>query len=364
MFIETNYANCYLDYGRLTRVTEGGPAYRTSIRNDIKNRYPIENRNHVHKMFIPEDLNGERVYHIYYGVSYRVEERIGEPNKEERNMWTKDNSKEGLIADRYWKYKRTPNKVGIVYPDNSFEFTADGGLGQGLRQMFSGGWFSNSTWVSTEVNRGGAVMYTGSWEPKHENGVYSRVWSIHNWHPIFKGLRINIKDNTVHHSCNYEVRTYKSIRSETKKLFDEYRTDLETAKLIINSMGKDNFLEDVKEAYTTGNYTIEDTYNDTIHGNFKSPVEMLTALCIAYAHKYRGNLLHVARSDDRGWYYNSLDINAIMTRVIEVFKEDLIFTNKTIAMEEVVHKVGVRYPSTKWGVIVSCNGNIVSQYTN
>jgi len=315
-------------------------------------------------MFIPEDLNGERVYRIYYGVTYSVEERIGEPNKEEQNMWTKDNSTDGLIADRYWKYKRTPNEVGIVYPDNSFEFTADGGLGQGLRQMFSRGWFSNSTRVSTEVNRGGAVIYTGGWEVKYDEGLHKRVWSIHNWHPIFKGLRINIKDNTIHHSCNYEVKTYKTIRSASKILFDKYREGFESAKLIISNMGKDNFLEEIKEALNIGSHNIEDTYNDIVNDNFSNNIDMMLSLCIAYEHRYQGALTHVARSNERGWWYNNLNVDRILNRVIEVFREDLIFINKSIAMEEVVHKVGVRYPATKWGVAVSCNGNIVAQYTN
>lgn len=358
MYIPTEYANCYLDYNRLTRVTEVEPAYRLSIKNSLANRYPIENRKHTHKIFIPETLNNETVYRIYYGFSYQKIEQFEVPAVNEEKQWTYDTTR-----NIYFKYKRVPNEVGIVYPDNSFEFTSYDGLGQGLRQMFSGGWFKNDVWVSTEVNRGGAVVYTGEWETKIKDGLHRREWTVNNWHPIFRGLRINLRDNTVHHSCKYEVKTYKTIRSASKILFDKYREGFESAKLIISNMGKDNFLEEIKEALNIGSHNIEDTYNDVVNDNFSNNIDMMLSLCIAYEHRYQGALTHVARSNERGWWYNNLNVDRILNRVIEVFKEDLIFINKSIAMEEVSHKVGIRYPSTKWGVTVICNNEVVSQYS-
>lgn len=353
---ESNYANCYLDYNRLTRITEVEKPYKITKVSTTPNRYPLVDRNHNHKYFIPEELNGEKVYRVYYYYTWSkentTEEIYNSFDEATLKQWTSGKDWKG--EQQYFKFTRTPREVGIVYPDNSFEFTASKCLDQGLRGMFARGWFKPCTDVVSQVNRGGVVMF--SW-----SGSYTSN-NRYNWHPIFKGLRINLHDNSVHHSCKYEVSTRKVIRKVNKELFSYYKEDIKVAKVIASVMGKDQFIQELINVNTL--HPNSDDLKSFINTEGTSPVDKILALCLLYSINTKFNLHWILNnsSSKNDWWYKSLDVESLINSVLRIFKNELIRENENIVLTEVVHTPSEIYPQTKWGVIVRHNGNIVEQY--
>jgi hypothetical protein len=360
MTTESNYACCDLDYNRLKRITDVEKPYKLTKVSTMPNRYPLVQRTHNHKYFIPETINGEVAYRVYYGHSW-YRDHITEDEYDALSAEVKAQYHVGRDyygKQEWFKYVKTLNEVGLVYPDNSFEFTAVSSLGQGLRVMLSRGWFKNNTDVVAQVNRGGVVMF--NWEGSYYNG------NRYNWHPVFKGLRINLPDMSLHHSCKYEVLTKKVIRKESKQLFAKHKEDIQIATLLINAMGKENF---VKESIAFDTALAPTSKKEELYKYVDrediTPLDKIIALCILYSNRSKFNFNWVL-SEDKGtssWAYNELDVEALINCAIRNFKEDLLRDNAETAFTTVSHKVGDIYPQTKWGVTVLHNGNITQQYT-
>ena len=147
----------YLNYERLKEITKIASPYRGST-----NRYPIGKRTQNNKYFLEEKEGDEIIYRIIYGNSwttteitkeeYIVAKNNNDPDVYEQEDW---NSKDKI----YRRYKRKPNELGIVRPDNTFEFTKSlaNGYGQGDKQILSG-WsagylYSSSRQGGMEIGR-------------------------------------------------------------------------------------------------------------------------------------------------------------------------------------------------------------------
>ena len=99
-----------LTWARLTDITKTVKPYRGTT-----NRYPIGDRRHNHKDFVVEERDGEQVYVVRYGFTWRDHEHT----KEE---WL---ANQGGIHKRdyngkttYHSYSKVPAEMGIVRSDN------------------------------------------------------------------------------------------------------------------------------------------------------------------------------------------------------------------------------------------------------
>lgn len=160
-----------LNYTRLNSVSNSVSPYRGSL-----NRFPIGNRRQNTKYFLVGEENGERVFTIVHGdrftyVSLTKEEYDKQSKEGVARLHAHQNS-DGTWTCR--RYDKIPNVLGLVRPDNTFEFTGIG-YGQGDRGILSS--YSRG-WLCTDSRRGGMIWRTGQ-------NIDRKVV------PIYHGLRVD-----------------------------------------------------------------------------------------------------------------------------------------------------------------------------
>jgi hypothetical protein len=132
-----------------------------------------------------------------------------------------------------------PNEVGIVRPDNTFEFTTNS-LHQGLCMFindFIDGWVYRSS-------RHGGYVYRVSIK-NHTEEVF---------HPVFKGIRLGLGENKdVHELSKYQLTGRSVNRKESKQLMSKYSDMFKVSEIMAKTMKPEDFVmtavEVVNEAY-------------------------------------------------------------------------------------------------------------------
>jgi len=109
-----------LNYKRLDGIANSISPYRGSL-----NRFPIGDRRHNTKYFLVEEEDKERVFNIVHGQRWThvslTKEEYEEHEKQGSPRLNKYQDGDGSWT--YYKYEVSPNILGIVRPDNTFEFT-------------------------------------------------------------------------------------------------------------------------------------------------------------------------------------------------------------------------------------------------
>jgi len=339
-----------LDYARLERITTVEKPYRKST-----NRYPLENRKCSYKYFIEEQLDGEKVYAIVYGHKYEQEPiTIEEYNADIANS---KNSHIDTVTKTYYRYRKVPNKIGIVHPDNTFEFITDFkiGLGQGVRIHFNNGWFRYGTNLKSSTKHGGVIVTFGY-------GADAIT------HPVFKGLRISLDTGEAHSSCKYEVHRKIAIRKKVNELCKPYKKPLDTALLMLNNMTKETVVAFIREEVASKRDTDSSIPKEEIqkakNSMIDTPIDSLLLLAYEWATSYgfRYMIESPDNNSSRSWVYDNFSVNTCMLSVIKKFKRDLCESNSMTILTEEVSQAGDVYKSSEWGVDVRVNNQLVQQY--
>ena len=162
-----------LNYTRLNSISNSVSPYRGSV-----NRFPIASRRHNTKYFLVREEEGQRVFDIVHGQRWK---HVTLTKAEHDNLAKEGSTKlrsyqHGDGTWEYYTYEVSPNILGVVRPDNTFEFTGDN-YGQGDRGILS-------TYGHGELStnsRMGGMVWTGRLHGNGERGAYQ----------IYKGMRVN-----------------------------------------------------------------------------------------------------------------------------------------------------------------------------
>lgn len=330
-----------LTWERLTNITKTAKPYRGTT-----NRYPIGDRRHNTKDFIVEERNGEQVYVIRYGFSWREHEHTKEEFLANPSTIHERNSNG---VSKYFSYKSIPRELGIVRSDNTFEFTKRG-YGQGdnmILSSWSRGYFMRSS-------RHGGMIY-------RDNDVF---------HPIFAGMRVNCDTMLPHESCQYKVVGKRVSRKDAKDFLKryadfyqvnevmlktmEYKGYMETANDVIISLdiGTDSWGLDTNDRKKLMNYA-ESCINS-------APLDAGVAFCLAHDVLNLYNRVRAFNGNGYSYYNQEVELEVIFSNLKRKLNKELYKANPSV-MKLTEYVPNEPYPPSEWGVDVYVDGKEVEQ---
>lgn len=332
-------------YKKLEEITKVQKPYRGST-----NRYPTGNRLHSTKNFYVEELDGEKVFKVTYGFSTtRVE-----VTKEEYDALPEKSKFEGrnytTNGVEYWHYITKPYELGIMRPDETFEFTA--------KYLHQG----TNMYLTNEFMRHGMVVCSS----RHGGVVYKDSWRNPDFmFPIFNGLRIRTDTLLPHESQNIKLYKKNIDRKLAKPLIDEYGDMMKTSGVMFSAMEMDLFLSETKEilvdAVNAGidnqeipYMTRENTEKLIAEANKANREKRYFDCAVINAYLMDANRLQYILRWGSNTYLGGktpLNIHQAMIRGLtkRLYKNEEPFTRNEIVW-------GNPYPSSDWGFELTLNG--------
>ena len=333
-----------LNYKRLDSISNSVSPYRGSL-----NRFPIGSRRQNNKYFLVGEDNGERVFNIVHGNHWKSvqltkaehEELVKQGSPRVHSYQDSDGKWE------YYKYDVKPNILGVVRPDNTFEFTG-GRYGQGDRGILSS-W--SHGWFSTDSRRGGMV-----WSSRTNAGV--RIMPIH------EGMRISCE--TMQPTKPITVIGRKVDRKVGKTLLTNYADFYNIVEVMTKAMDYEAFVK------TTEEVVKEHAFGENYHWlTFKEKADALI-----HTAPLDAAILYIMGWDIGSMRWNLrryLDSQMSRYSAHEDTPHDMFINlkrklNKEIykANDQVFKKVEYTnqemYPPSEWGYTVMVDGVEVRQY--
>lgn len=353
------------EYKVLDQITQSTNPYRGT-----KNKYPIANRKQSHKYFTSDYLDGEKVFRIFYGRTYQsVYLPSDEIVAQARARGEYVHQPEDGMA---YYHEMKPNEVGIVRPDNTFEFTSKS-LHQGLCMVIND--FMNG-WVYRSSRHGGYVYRVSI--KNHTEEVF---------HPVFKGLRFGLgENNDVHESSKYQLTGRSVNRKESKQLMSKYADMFKVSEIMAKTMKPEDFvmtaIEVVNEAYGIDLINAPNSYHHVDEAERSrilakaeeqvsfAPLDSLilfgTQLDVDGLQFHR--LFHQAKNitgnTSTGYYaYYSRLLDPL--NAVEAVKRKLskvLYERNPEVMKVRELEAGKRYAQSDWGFTITVNGKEVEQY--
>jgi hypothetical protein len=250
----------------------------------------------------------------------------------------------------HYTYEVTPNILGVVRPDNTFEFTSNG-YGQGDRGILS-------TYGHGELStnsRMGGMIWVGRLHGNGERGAY----------PIYKGMRVNCE--SMQPTKPITVIGRKVDRKVGKDLLAGYASFYATTEVMTKAMDYEVFVR-----------TMGDVMNDHMGGDIAQDHTVYSAKAeeIMETAPLDAAMLYMMGWDIGGMRWNLrrfLDTNFSRYSAHEDTPHTMFLNlkrrlNKEIykAHEQVFKKVeytdGEMYPPSEWGYTVMVDGQEVKQY--
>jgi len=332
-----------LDWSRLTEITKTQKPYRGTT-----NRFPIGDRRHNTKDFVTEERNGEQVYSVRYGHTYKRHEHTKEEWQANQGTIHKREDYEGNIV--YESYSSIPRELGIVRSDNTFEFTS-AYYGQGDNQIMSNwarGWFLRSS------RHGGMVYRT--------NDVF---------HPIFKNMRVHCETMMPHENSQYQVVGKRVSRKDAKEFLSRYTDFYKINEVMLKAMDWKGYMETMADVLkplgiTTENWQLHSAEQEKLvkfaEENLNtSPLDAGIAYALAYDVQ---NLFsrHRAFSDPNGssYYNREVELDVVFSNLKRKLNKELYKKNPSV-MKLTEYEPNKPYPPSEWGVDITVNGKEVEQ---
>jgi hypothetical protein len=332
-----------LEWSRLTEITKTQKPYRGTT-----NRFPIGDRRHNTKDFVSEERNGEQVYSVRYGHTYKRHEHTKEEWQANQGSIHKREDYEGNIV--YESYSSIPRELGIVRSDNTFEFTS-AYYGQGDNQIMSNwarGWFLRSS-------RHGGMIY-------RTNDVL---------HPIFKGMRVYCETMMPHESSQYQVVGKRVSRKDAKEFLSRYTDFYKINEVMLKAMDWKGYMETMADVLKplgigTDNWSLHHEEKDKLiafaEKNLNTaPLDAGIAYALAYDVQ---NLFsrHRAFSDPNGssYYNREVELDVVFSNLKRKLNKELYKKNPSV-MKLTEYEPNKPYPPSEWGVDITVNGKEVEQ---
>lgn len=330
-----------LSYARLMQATKDNKPYRGTT-----NKFPYAERKNSYKHFLVEEENGETVFKIVYGNRWK-QVVVNTPEEEAAAKLAGHTvvSYHHSPEVRFY-HEQTPNLLGVVRPDDTFQFMTDGHIGQGIATVLSR---LSQGYFYRDSSRGGLVYTRG----------YSRYSGVPaDFFPIFHGLRIKTDMTGVHESSKFDVIRHKVRRKRAKEAMAHYTDMFNVSKAMFTCM-------ESKDIYVLARDVIDQYFNDdAIHISFKvvngieelikssnnlrdlaktSPVDAMILFSL-YCRNGEINVWNISGASNRNIKVDNL-INNVKRHVTK-----LVYGSTEGVLEEVVHEAGKLYPSSDWPV--------------
>jgi hypothetical protein len=343
-----------LSYERLMRITETEKPFRGNA-----NRFPIGNRKHNTKCFYRRTEGEQVVFDVTYGYKYERKDLMAEEyealslagadNIRKMGKWDYKTGKHSETDFEYWTFNNTPNVLGTVRPDNTFEFNASD-YHQGERQVMSSwskGYFINDS------RRGGLIYKSGF---RHEATLI----------PIWNGLRVDCA--TMQPKQDYQVFTKQVDRKVSKQLMSPYKDFYQTVEVMMKAMDWSTFIQvcgDVHTQYREGDpdHKAFNRYGAIAEQVMnESPIDAAVLFMMQMdigqvrwdtVNYVRNGNVRTSRSHESP---EELFIN--MKRGINKF----LYRAHQETFKRIEQEAGKKYPAGDWGVEVIVNGEKVVQY--
>jgi hypothetical protein len=336
-----------LSWNRLTDITKAQKPYRGTT-----DRYPIGDRKHNTKNFYVSEINGEKVYRITYGTRHiehyvTKEAHDAEPDKYHERTWEDDETK------RYCFYEPVPYELGVVRSDNTFEFTGVHGYGQGNNSVISS--WSRGLFYSS--SRHGGMVYRDN-----SRGIF---------HPIFKGMRLEIETMQPHKDSVYKAVGKRVNRKEGKEFLKRYEDFYKINEVMLKAMDYKAYMEVACDVVNS--LEINKDYWQ-LHGKEcdklieyaescvnSAPLDAGVAFALAYDVKDVWSRVRAVSGVGHGYYSREMELESIFTNLKRKLNNELYRKNPSV-MKLVEYPMGSLYPASQWGVDIYVNGKEVEQY--
>jgi hypothetical protein len=336
-----------LSWNRLTGITETQKPYRGTT-----NRYPVGSRTQNTKNFYVDEIDGEKVYRITYGthhIEHYVTKEVYEADtdKYHERTWETDEAK------RYCFYKPVPNQLGVVRSDNTFEFTSKHGYGQGHNSVISS-WSQGFFYCSS---RHGGMVYRDN-----SRGIF---------HPIFKGMRIQIDTMQPHKDSVYKAVGKRVNRKEGKEFLKRYEDFYKINEVMLKAMDYKAYMEVACDVVSSleiatdkwGLYE-EDrkkliTYAESCVND--APLDAGVAFALAYDIKDVWSRVRAFTGAGSSYYSREIELESIFINLKRKLNNALYRDNPTV-MNLIEYQMGSLYPASQWGIDIYVDGKEVEQY--
>lgn len=322
------------------------------------NRYPLFGRRENRKFFLHEtDSDGNPMMRIIYGYAwtsvdvteeeYKANKNNGEDNYSEYPTHEYRNGTYVEVGKKWIKHEKHPHELGIVRPDNSFEFTRER-YWQGDMMFLSA--VSPGTFF-TDSRRGGMVYARRRVEPPI-------------MYPIYQGMRIDCETMKTDPSLEHKLIGMRVDRKKAKEILKPYEDFFLTTKAMMKVMPVTTFYEIGKELIQANGietrYWLSNEDKQAMRRKFEelmndSPVDAAAAFCLSRADsRSMGDYYHkVIRADS----YHSIHDTAEMyyDRMKRYLTKEIYKANADL-MKQVEFEFGRVYPPSEWAYELYVNG--------
>lgn len=316
------------------------------------NRYPLHKRRHNMKCVYMEQEQGETVYRITYGYTYRWVEATKEDYERDekrfhRRLQHVQDPMTGTWLETgdydYGRYVTDPRTMGIVRPDNTFEFVCDS-FGQSESMFFNRDLPINAVFF-TSCRLGGAILQDSWRKPS------VRI-------PLFKGLRVDLNTLKVWDKQDVRVIKHNIDRKLSKPLMETYGDLIKVSGVMFSAMDNDSFIRELNEVLDKlkeqSNYLSKSDLQEEAIKAKQEKNYFESAMLIAYSIN-AGGLENHYRWWKNGWSNASelspTKVHQGLVRGLakEVYKAESPF-------KQTEYRAGEVYSSSDWGIDVFCNG--------
>jgi hypothetical protein len=299
------------------------------------------------------DEEGQRVFDIVHGQRWKhITLAKAEYDSLAKQGSTKLRSyQNGDGTWEYYTYEVSPNILGVVRPDNTFEFTGDN-YGQGDRGILSTYGHGD---LSTNSRMGGMV-WTGRLHGNGERGAY----------PIYKGMRVNCE--SMQPTKPITVVGRKVDRKVGKDLLAGYTDFYMTTEVMTKAMDYEVFVKTMVEVMND-HVPDNDFYLD--HGVYTLIADKLidtapldSALLYIFAWDIGNMRWNLRRFVDTNFSRYSAHEDTPHTMFLNLkrrLNKEIYKANETV-FKKVEYTDGEMYPPSEWGYTVMVDGQEVKQY--
>ena len=336
-------------YKRLLDISNSVPPYR-----GFANRFPIGSRKHNNKYFLKREEDGQIVFDIVYGESWKYDEISKEEYVrgllENRQIYGRGRKQRNL-RKIYYKYRAWDHKTGqhskaftytrrtrdhnihgVVRPDNTFEFTKKH-YWQGDRCFLSQ---NSAGYFVTDSRRGGLIF---------------RTHNLQMVLPIWTGMRVDCE--SMKPTTPFKVVISHVNRKSSKELISRYETMFKVSEAMLKSMNLTTLWDTGKEladALSNSTEKAESLVNE-------APLDAFLSYALAF------NTHHFAykvRSEHSRSYETDEYCANLFTPTKRAITEHIYKRHPEI-LKPIEYEGGKNFPACKWGVKVIVDGKEVSQ---
>jgi hypothetical protein len=268
-------------------------------------------------------------------------------------------------SNRHWEFlNNNPNSgsillyyqnslLGIVHSDDSFEYRMEVGrtsYGQGEAGAVSQ---AGPGWVYSCSNLGGGIYQTKKYRSGEESVKY----------PLFEGLRVNMSDGLIHHSCQYLLHTNILNRKETTQYRKPYEQMFKLADIMLRNMQSDAIHHEFDDhilAFKSVRYGDEAMLQYALQ-NPDDAVATVMRLAVVFNYKSTSySSRYLVRSHSKEMDTTAM-VKSIRARFYEYLYSKASETNSKLFTEKVTQPGG-KLPTAGWGQEVRLNGVSVKRY--